>query len=208
MWIISGVYLCKWTCVRAFGFWLHREGEMAEGTGEKGAILGKGVFGLEAHKALHETRAETWHRKVRRGHQPPLRSFIFSDKSPKLRECRRSRVGVTKRKVRTEEGKTWARLFRDGSWGCSPPSPPLWWQAHRVFALQGVHAPTLSPCASGGAKTSPQLPKGNTTRLRQSCLLHPRPPVQMWAPLQTNQSHGSSAGGFHLNFWRKRLSFQ
>lgn len=98
--------------------------------------------------------------------QPLLYNFTFSwqlMQSKVLRECRRNRFGIVERQVKTKEEKTC--LFCEKCWCCCPPSTPLCWQEHPVFALRGIHAANFSPCASGGASSSPQLQTCN--RLRQ-----------------------------------------
>lgn len=141
--ITWGVYTCKWTRVRASGFWLHREGEMADGTGEKGANFGKGYFvSLRGTQGVPSVqKCDTWRCGGNTSHVSV--ALFFLDNSPTPREGRRSRVGVTKRKVMTEEEKTRVWVFCDSSRCWSPPSPPLWWQRPTGCLLCGEATPLL-----------------------------------------------------------------
>lgn len=101
-----------------------------------------------------------WEMAIWRRDQPLLYNFTFSwqlRQTKVLRGCRRNRVGGVRGKLKPRKKR---HVYFVRSVGAAahhlPPS---------VFVLRGIHAATFSPCASGGASSSPQLQKCN--RLRQ-----------------------------------------
>lgn len=142
MWIISGVYLCKWTCVRAFVFWLHQEGEMQMAREKRGAIFGKSIFWALRHTKCSMRpmwKCQTWRYRGNTNH--PCVALFFSWKFTKTEvrwECKRRRVGGTERKVKTEEEMTTTRLILRQTVVVQASTCFSWWQAHCVFVLPGV----------------------------------------------------------------------
>ena len=174
MWIISGVYLCKWICVRAFVFWRPRR-RNADGTGEKGGYFGNECF-LSLKHSVPSDHAKMWHMKFWEKHQPPLRSFA-SWRFAKTERTQRSLLGGTGRTVSVGRrhggrpagwrGQRSAAASAAHSRGRRPRRLPRW----------GVHSPTLSSCVLPA-----ELIRVLSSHLESHpgwgrlCLSHPRPP--------------------------------
>lgn len=109
----------------------------------KGGYFGKGYFvSLRGTQGVPSVqKCDTWRCGGNTSHVSV--ALFFLDNSPTPREGRRSRVGVTMRKVMTEEEKTRVWVFCDSSRCWSPPSPPLWWQRPTGCLLCGEATPLL-----------------------------------------------------------------
>lgn len=119
MWIISGVYLCKWICVRAFVFWRPRR-RNADGTGEKGGYFGNECFLSLKHTVFHQTmqKCDTWRSGRNTSH---LCVALLLDDSPKLSENRGACL------VTPEDSQRGGEACGEAFWvtGAGAPRPPL-----------------------------------------------------------------------------------
>lgn len=162
MWIISGLYLHKWTCVGAFVLGLYKE-KMQMAQQEKGSIFGNTPFlAWSTQGSPMSLFGNVRDEHVGESHPRPhtfISSWQLTNNGEMEKKYREHGIGRGEKRVRQHE-KTFLGRYCTSHLYNSPPSVRSTW----VFPQECI-LPVFIPSVANG---SPPLPEGIMQPVRQS----------------------------------------